>query len=180
MRRLVALEHPVRRAPQNAEERRQAILASTTPATRAWLENHSDILDDPVRGAEATLVHEKAIKKGLGVDTPEYFRFAEEQMGYTVTKTQRQQENGGRRVVEAAPVDRGGGGDGGGGNGGGSPMRVELTRGELSNATDGTIVWNPGPNVPKHLVGKPIGAKEMARRKALGQQEGKYANPAVS
>lgn len=171
-----------RQEPQTPEERRQAVLAGCTPATRAWLENHEDILDDPVRGAEAALVHQRAVKAGLRPDSPDYFRFAEKEMGYTVTKTTRQQQdngnNGARRVVESAPVDRGGGGDSG--NGGSSPMRVELTRGELENATNGTIVWNKGPGVPANMVGKPIGAKEMARRKALMTQEGRYSSPAVS
>lgn len=174
-------EQRQQRAVPTAEERRQNILAGCTPQTRSWFENHPDCIDDPERAAEAALVHQRALKAGHQPDTPAYFRFAEEQLGYTtVTKRQTQEDtgrntNGARRsVVESAPVDRGGGGGGNDGGGGGG-LRVELTRGEFENATNGTIVWNTGPN-----KGKPIGTKEMARRKAVMTQEGRYANPAVS
>lgn len=176
-------ERQPERRQETLEDRRQNILAGCTPATRQWLENHPDCLDDPEKAAEAALAHQRAIKAKLTPDTPAYFRFAEEQLGYTTVSTRTRQAddaareqpartNGTRRnVVESAPVDRGGGG--GGDDGGGGGEQVTLTRGEADNATNGTIVWNTGPN-----KGKPIGHKEMARRKILLQKEGRYAAPA--
>lgn len=54
---------------------------------------------------------------------------------------------------------------------GASKVSVNLSPNEVKSATDGTIVWNTGPN-----KGKPIGTQEMARRKALLQRDGKYSN----
>ncbi|HKD58317.1 MAG TPA: hypothetical protein VKD45_12455 [Hyphomicrobiaceae bacterium] len=153
-------------------QQREQTLRNMTPKTRAWLEAHPDVLDDPVRGHQASYVHQLAISKGLQPDTDEYFRFAEREMGYEKSASARPAREAGGAVA-AAPLDRGGttssGSDGTGG------LKVTLTRGELEAATDGTHIWNSGPN-----KGKPIGAKEMARRKAIMTQEGRYANPAVS
>jgi hypothetical protein len=158
----------VRRVPQTDDERREAILAGCTPKTRAWLEAHIECVDNPVKAAKANLVHQEAIEQGIVPDSPEYFRYAEEQMGYTkVTRAARQSDNadsprtnGARRVVESAPVDRGGSGSGGGD--GFSGEQVSLTREEARMATDGTMLWNSGPK-----KGQPIGTKEFARRKIL-------------
>ena len=50
-------------------------------------------------------------------------------------------------------------------------VSVQLKPNEVKSATDGTIVWNSGPN-----KGKPIGTQEMARRKAILERDGKYGN----
>jgi hypothetical protein len=155
------------------EEQRQAMLDACTPASRAWLESHPECIDNPVKNSKAIAAHNEAIhEKGLAADTPDYFRFIEEQLGYSTVNTKAKEPRNGttRKVVESAPVDRGGGGSSGSEGG----QKVELTRGELAAATDGTVVWNTGPN-----KGKPVGAKEYARRKLIGMQEGRYAAPAT-
>jgi hypothetical protein len=160
------------RAPQTVEERRATAVTNFTPATRAWLMNHLDVLDDieGEKGVEARLAHLRAVKEGHAPDTPQYFRFVEEQMGMnTVTKAPRQAANGNGAArephVAAAPVDRGGSASAMGGTG---PESVSLTPGEVEMANS-YHVWTYGPN-----IGKPIGVKEMARRKLLMQREGRY------
>jgi hypothetical protein len=75
-------------------------------------------------------------------------------------------ENRNNRPMRSAPVR--GGSDVGRVSGG--RVRVGLTEGEISHATDGSIVWGEH-NAPRpELVGEPIGTTEMARRKAMIKQ----------
>jgi hypothetical protein len=175
-----------RREPQTEDERVEAILAGCTPKTRAWLEQHMEYVTDPEKAEDAQKAHFLALGNGMQPDTPAYFRYAEKELkrmaderegGTTVTTevTPKPKPNGQRRApVQAAPVDRGGGGSSSADGAANNAVEVTLTRGERDNATNGTIVWNTGPN-----KGKPIGVQEMARRKLLLSKEGRYASTAA-
>lgn len=177
-------EDTPRRQQREPVDQFEAVLARTSPRTRAWLEAHPEYVTDPLKAAEASLAHERAIKAGHKPDSDAYFRFAEQDLGLSKTMNNRdtgddrQSRNGNgeqaparRSKVAAAPVDRGGGGGDGSGGGG---EEVSLTKGEVANATDGTIVWNTGPK-----QGQPIGVAEMARRKLILQKDGRYMSSAT-
>ena len=69
--------------------------------------------------------------------------------------------------MPSAPISRGDGGD----ISSGGPAVVKLSAGEARAATDGSIIWNAGPN-----KGEPIGVKEYARRKAIMMKQGQYSD----
>lgn len=149
----------------------EAALSRFTPTAQAWLREHPDVLTDPEQSAKATWVDIAARKAGHKPDTPEYFRYAEEQLGYTNGQQAEQKPaTQTRRPMPSAPPSR---------DNDSSPIpqstKVFLSEAELKAATDGTLIYNIGPN-----KGKPLGVKESARRKAILQSEGKYKNIGVN
>lgn len=64
----------------------EAFASRLTPASAAWIRSHRDCVTDPVLNAEMIAAHQWAFRKGIAADSPEYFRFIEERLGY-------QQEN---------------------------------------------------------------------------------------
>lgn len=143
----------------------EAAISRLSPKAKGWLREHPDCVTDDEQRAKAQAADFAARKKGLAPDSDEYFKFAEEYLGYTQTQSQTQQNGQTRqRTMPAAPPSR---------EPSSSPAaqstKVRLTPGEVDRATDGSLVWNVGPN-----KGKPIGVNEMARRKALLEKEGAY------
>lgn len=164
-----------RRPPPRMEQPRsrvdplEAQLASFTPRTAAWFRQHPEVLGDEELLAKASWVDAAARKRGLAPDTDEYFRYADEQFGFG--QQQRQADPPANtqetraRPMPAAPPSREASPQNGGGK-----VSVKLSPNEVKAATDGTLVWNTGPN-----KGKPIGVQEMARRKDILTKDGQYS-----
>lgn len=57
---------------------------------------------------------------------------------------------------------------------GGARREVDLTAGEIQQATDGTIPWRVHDAPEPSMVGEPIGINEYARRKMLMTKDGRY------
>lgn len=79
-------------APKPAAEGDQfeVAIAKMSDASKDWCRSHkADLQRSPARGMKAQAAHIEAVESGLKVDTPEYFKFLDKQMGYeTVTKKQ--------------------------------------------------------------------------------------------
>lgn len=81
---------------------KEQFLAGRTPTTQEWLRKNDRFFTDPsffnvVSGADAI-----ARGRGIAADTPEYFRFIEEQAGMT-TPTQGRQQHGSSAPPSAPP-----------------------------------------------------------------------------
>jgi hypothetical protein len=147
----------------------EATISRATPRSKEWLRAHPECVTDDEMRMKAWASHAAAVKKGLRPDSDEYFHFVEEYLGFADGENKQQhqtngQDRGRQRTMPAAPPSR---------EPSSSPtatsLKVKLSPGEVAHATDGTIVWNTGPN-----KGKPIGVQEMARRKAMLEKEGAY------
>lgn len=60
----------------------EAALQSVSPKSAAWLRSHPECITDDVMNAKVLLADKEARRKGFAADTPEYFSYIEEQMGY--------------------------------------------------------------------------------------------------
>lgn len=139
---------------------------------QAWLNTHPECVQDEEKYYQMVAADRAARKAGIPVESDDYFAFVDRRMGYAAddTNTNQQQAQHRSRPMPAAPPSRDAAATPGGGK-----LTVNLTQSEVKSATDGTLIWNYGPN-----KGKPIGTQEMARRKALLQREGKYANISIN
>lgn len=139
-----------------------------SPRAQAFLREHREIATDSLATKKVGYLHEEAVRKGLPVESDDYYAHIEEGMGYRQKETHHTTQPQSRpRSMPAAPPSR----DNGSATSGGTRVDVALTEGERKSAVDGTLVWNSGPN-----KGKPIGLEEMAKRKYKLTQEGKYKN----
>ena len=139
-----------------------------TPRSQDYLRKHKEVVTDPKKNKLLIAAHYEAEANGHAADTDGYFDFIDQRMGYkTVEPKTQQQARGG--TTPAAPVSRSVDSS----SSSTSPNVIKLSAGEAKAATDGTILWNHGPD-----KGKPIGVKEYARRKALMQREGLYNSDA--
>ncbi len=150
----VAVERaPTREAPTDPVE---GYISRFTPRSQAYLRQNKEYVTDPAKNKLLVSAHYAAEANGLVPDTDAYFQFLDAQLK-PAPKTQETPKR-----MPAAPVSRGN--DISSGGSGGERI-VKLTPGQARAATDGTIVWNHGPN-----KGKPIGVKEYARRlEAMGK-----------
>lgn len=193
--RVVRDEPPPRRAePKTEEERFEAELAARgyTPIVKDWIRQHREVITDETKRNEAMSAHHEALARGYRAETDEYFAYIDRKMGYRSSRAAEdiRRDNpindddpdyGRDRPMRSAPAR---GSNGGGGNRG---REVQLTSGEVTNATDGTIVWNVGNKDRQGRVigkddprvGEPIGVEEMARRKRNMDKEGRYAVPSL-
>lgn len=146
------------------DQRQPDPLGHLSHQSRAWLQAHPECLQDQEKYLLMSAAHTAAVKTQLTPDTPEYFNFIERRLGYA-DEPQSQPRS---RSMPAAPPSRDSAP-------GASKVSVQLSANEVKSATDGTIVWNVGPN-----KGKPVGTQEMARRKALLQKDGKYSNISIN
>lgn len=72
------------------------------PAERVWLKAHPEALIDPSRNKELDVAYIKATRQGISRGTDAYFKFIEQEMGYS--KTQAKEEDDDMSV--SAPVSR--------------------------------------------------------------------------
>lgn len=147
------------------DQQPQDPLAGLSSESRAWLQAHPECVNDTEKYYEMVAAHQGALKTRLVPDTPEYFDFIERRLGYVNEDAQQAYSQPRSRPMPAAPPSR----DPGAAPG--AKVSVNLSPNEVKSATDGTLVYNSGPN-----KGKPIGTQEMARRKALLQRDGKYSH----
>jgi hypothetical protein len=137
----------------------EAFISGRASATQAWLRAHPDdaralalsvagqaSVDDQRRSAKINAAHNDAVAEGLDPDTPKYFAYVEE----FLERRSRPSRSGSDEpkvnfIRRDDPTPAG---------------HVRLSKAEYEKATDGTLVWNYGPN-----KGKPLGAHEYARRK---------------
>lgn len=160
--RLQEQEQALQRAPLPPADPVDAYCANRSEPTAQWLRAHPEYVVDGRKNAKLTSAHYEAVADGLEPDTSSYFSFVERKLG----------------------IDRGGSG-GSSGRRAAAPdfnpadarthisddgKTVRLTAGEARAATDGTLIFNFGPN-----RGKPIGVAEAARRKAAMVAEGRYS-----
>ena len=137
----------------------EAFISGRASATQAWLRAHPDdaralalttagqaSVDDQRRSAKINAAHNDAVAEGLDPDTPKYFAYVEEFLERRSRPSRSSSDE--PKVNFIRPDDP-------------TPAgHVRLSKAEYEKATDGTLVWNYGPN-----KGKPLGAHEYARRK---------------
>jgi hypothetical protein len=161
-------------APANADPV-EAYIRQFSPESQKWLRAHPECVTNRAKNLLVMVADEEAVENGLKRDTPEYFTYIDRRMGYARDdrrETERKQNHEGNGSMAASKASAPVRGSASGAPAGGRSTSVELTQGEVKQATDGTIVWNTGPH-----RGEPIGLKEMARRKAVLQKEGRYETP---
>src|SRR5713101_7721851 len=150
----------LQRTPISSGDQFEDHLARFTEPTARWMREHRDWVEDPRRNAKLTGAHHLALSEGLEPDTDRYFEFVEKTIGV------RSGNGSGRHNVQRTasksydPADH---------RTHVTDDGVYLTSNERKIATDGTLVWNHGPN-----RGKPLGLQEMARRKSELAKQGAY------
>ncbi len=66
----------------NVQRQAQDPLANYTPTTREWLRAHPQVMTTPALSAKAQAAHYEALEKGLANDSPDYFSYVEERLGF--------------------------------------------------------------------------------------------------
>ena len=157
------------RQPQQSTDPVEQFTKGMSSRSAAWVRAHPECVTDEKKYKRMMAAHAVALADDIEVDSDEYFRRIEEQVG--AKKVDPKPAGDGRRPSSAAAPAAG---SGGALNGGG--IEVRLTKGEAASATDGTLVWNyadpTGQN--RWQKGQPIGLAEMARRKHEGKKSGLY------
>jgi hypothetical protein len=102
-----------RETPRQPADPVEAAIQGLSPKSQSWLRQHPECITDDVLNAKVLLADKKAKRKGLSVDTPEYFAFIEEDMGYRKPADDdgdevetRQSDRSERRPAYAAPPSR--------------------------------------------------------------------------
>lgn len=147
-------------APSSADPV-EGYIAQFTPRSQNYLRQNIEFVKDKAKNKRLVAAHYEAEAEGLVPDTDAYFEFLDSRLkgGAASSAKVEKESRPSAKSTPAAPVSRGNDISSGGSGG---ERKVKLTPNEARAATDGTIVWNTGPN-----KGKPIGVKEYARRKAL-------------
>lgn len=60
----------------------KAIAGVQSEASKAWLRAHPECVNNSEKVEEVRVYHRQAVKSGLAPDSPQYFQYIEEQMGY--------------------------------------------------------------------------------------------------
>lgn len=116
--------------------RHEETLRKFTPRSREWLENHLEILDDTERQIDAQAAHRLAERRGIPIDSDEYFAHMDEQLGFKPTFSRQdasRREATPRRgsgTVPAAPPSKSSFGSGENRN----PNRIVLTKAQHDTA----------------------------------------------
>lgn len=151
--------------PQSTGDAFEDRIANLSETSKAWLRQHKECVTDEVRNAEVVAADARAKREGLKPDTPEYFAFIEEKLGYrqpqAVEDDGEEIEEGVivsdpkpvRPAVTAAPVSRGSQGVNG------KPTSIRLSRAEAEMAE--ALGMTP---------------KEYYINKQKADQEGRYRN----
>lgn len=139
-----------------------------TPRSQDYLRKHKEVVTDPKKNKLLIAAHYEAEASGYTADTDDYFDFIDQRMGYKNVENEKPAPKTQQRgTTPAAPVSR----SVDSASASTTPNVIKLSAGEAKAATDGTILWNHGPD-----KGKPIGVKEYARRKAQMMRDGAYNN----
>lgn len=151
--------------PAQNQDPQEAYISRFTQRSQEYLRSHRELISDPTKNKRMIAAHYEAEAEGFAPDTDAYFKFLDQKLGYADAPAKQQAPKTNR--APAAPISRGDGGD----ISSGGPSVVKLSPGEARAATDGSIVWNSGPN-----KGEPIGVKEYARRKSIMMKQGQYSD----
>jgi hypothetical protein len=83
----------------------EAAIEGMSDQSKAWLRQHRECVTDEVAQAKVVLADKMARRNGLQHDTPEYFAFVEQEMGYRA-KAQAEPADDGEdvEISDAAPV----------------------------------------------------------------------------
>ena len=71
-----------RETPKQAADPFESALQGVSAKSQAWLRAHPECVTDDVMNAKVLLADKEARRKGFAADTPEYFQYIEESMGY--------------------------------------------------------------------------------------------------
>lgn len=166
----VKAAEPVKQRPQSTGDAFEDRISGLSETSKAWLRQHKECVTDDVRNAEVVAADARAKREGLKPDTPEYFAFIEEKLGYRQAQQQQQQaaDDDGEEIEEgvivsdpkpvrpavtAAPVSRGSQGV----NGKATTIRLTRAEAEMAEALGMT-------------------PKEYYINKSKADQEGRYRN----
>lgn len=104
---------PERVEPQQNVDPFEARISGLSAKSQAWLREHPECVTDEAENAKVLWAHKDAVKKGIRVDSPQYFDHLENLMGFTNSdgdddgevdiETPRSES---RRSLPAAPVSR--------------------------------------------------------------------------
>lgn len=149
------------RASTPASDPVESYISQFTPRSQNYLRQNIEFVKDKAKNKRLVAAHYEAEAEGLVPDSDAYFEFLDSKLKGSAAPSPKVEKESrpSAKSTPAAPVSRGNDISSGGSGG---ERKVKLTPNEARAATDGTIVWNTGPN-----KGKPIGVKEYARRKAL-------------
>ena len=85
----------------------KAAIANYSPAAQAWLRQHPECITDKSKMQAMVRAHHVAEDAGLVADTPEYFAFVEQKLGYRKAEQRGDGERPAQpRSIPAAPVSR--------------------------------------------------------------------------
>jgi hypothetical protein len=150
----------------------ESFARTRTPMTADWIRRHPEWVLNPQKNARLQAAHYGAAAEGIEPDTGRYFSFIEKSLGLDggrssarrapAEQSQSRPSNAtvyedGSTVLKVKPGDPV------------PPNSVRLSRREVEIATDGTLVFETGPN-----RGKPIGLAEYVRRRRLMESDPKW------
>jgi hypothetical protein len=102
-----------REAPRIPADPVEAAIQGLSPKSQSWLRSHPECVTDDVLNAKVLLADKEAKRKGFAADTPEYFAYIEEKLGYRKPADDdgdevdtRQSARTERRPAYAAPPSR--------------------------------------------------------------------------
>jgi hypothetical protein len=94
-------------APQRPADPVEALAGQLSAPSAAWVRSHPDCATDPVLFQEMIAADARARRMGIPVDTPEYFGFIEQRLGFAAPAAAAvPAAEPARRSVPAAPVSR--------------------------------------------------------------------------
>jgi hypothetical protein len=95
---------PKQPTPEQAMENWKSTLS---PQSRQWVDRHPEVMRDPARFQRLGLAHQAATEfEGITADTPEYFDYINERMGFAEPETQQPQRRAPQASAPAAPPSR--------------------------------------------------------------------------
>jgi len=97
-----AAERAAQTPRQTPVRQQSAAPSNLTPESQRWLAAHPDVLRDPQKTAAVVLAHHVAVDQGWVQDSPAYFAFIEQRLGYRQVSDSRPTQ----RQTYAAPVSR--------------------------------------------------------------------------
>ena len=98
---------PVQQPQQQYQDPVEQHISKLSPASQHWLRQHREVLTDPALNAHMTSAHYEAVRDQIELDSPEYFAYIEDRLGYgskpsPVAANPRSTRN----TMSAAPVSR--------------------------------------------------------------------------
>lgn len=116
---------------QPAKDTFESQIEGLSEPTQRWLRNHPECVTDAKLNARVRAAHFDAVDQGMDVDSPKYFQFVEEKLGFREpTKAEPKVEPKNDARTTSPPISRSGGGSPR------TPSQVRLTAAEVETARD--------------------------------------------